>query len=121
MKIRLPWLCLAALVIVTSQLIDEPPSVGDAGPRVGAWLALGAVALMALGAFLSYARLSVALRVDRDSRPADRSAPADVRPAEPIHHTGRSETTTRVLGHSDPAAAPPADPTGSRRSDPPRS
>lgn len=65
------WLrmIVAALaVIVASQILDPPPTV-DGTPQIGAWLALGAVAGMAVGAILTLGRVSLSLTVDsRDRR-----------------------------------------------------
>jgi hypothetical protein len=58
-------LAVAALVIVVSQIINHPPAAVDTDPKVGLWLALAATALMALGAILATARISVALDVER--------------------------------------------------------
>jgi hypothetical protein len=58
-------LAVAALVIVVSQILNHPPAAVDMDPKVGLWLALAATALMALGAILATARISVALDVQR--------------------------------------------------------
>ena len=66
-------LSLLALVIVASQLVNDPPLViGDAGPghAVGSWLALGGAALMAAGALLAGTRISLAVDVSRREPPA---------------------------------------------------
>ena len=65
---QLPLIVAALLVIVASQILDPPPGIsGD--PLVGAWLALGAVLLMCLGAVLTLGRVSFALTVEgRDTR-----------------------------------------------------
>jgi len=52
---------VAALLLVVVSLIDEPPAVFGADREAGAWVALGAVVAMALGAFLSTARISVTI------------------------------------------------------------
>jgi hypothetical protein len=58
----LPLIVAALLVIVASQILDPPPTVqGD--PQTGAWLALGAVVGMAVGAVLTVGRVSFALEV----------------------------------------------------------
>jgi hypothetical protein len=70
-RLALP-LGLAALVLVVSQLLNDPPAVvgGGADHDVGIWLALGGSALMLLGALLSVARISVAFDTGgRDERP----------------------------------------------------
>ena len=59
----LPPIVAALLVIVASQILDPPPTVtGD--PDTGAWLALGAVLGMAVGALLTLGRVSFALEVE---------------------------------------------------------
>ncbi len=59
----LPPIVAALLVIVASQILDPPPGVtGD--PDTGAWLALGAVLGMAVGALLTVGRVSFALEVE---------------------------------------------------------
>jgi hypothetical protein len=49
------------LYVVVSQIINDPPAVANGGPdhAVGIWLALGGAVLMALGALLAYARISL--------------------------------------------------------------
>ena len=65
---QLPLIVAALLVIVASQILDPPPGIsGD--PLIGAWLALGAVLVMCLGAVLTLGRVSFALTVEgRDTR-----------------------------------------------------
>ena len=63
------WLigpALGAVVIVLFALINPPPLVRgiDGDPDTGLWLALAASALMAAGALLLVARISVALAPD---------------------------------------------------------
>ena len=53
-----------ALVIVASQIVNDPPAtagVGGPGKDVGIWLALAATGLMVGGAVLGYARISLAV------------------------------------------------------------
>jgi hypothetical protein len=59
----LPLISAAALAIVVVQLIDPPPDARDADIATGAWLALGATALMAAGALLTAASISVTVDV----------------------------------------------------------
>jgi hypothetical protein len=64
----LPLIVAALAVIVASQILDPPPTV-DGDPATGAWLALGAVLGMAVGAVLTVGRVSFALTVEgRDTR-----------------------------------------------------
>jgi hypothetical protein len=65
---QLPLIVVALAVIVASQILDPPPTV-DGDPEIGAWLALGAVLGMVVGAVLSLGRVSFALTVEgRDTR-----------------------------------------------------
>jgi hypothetical protein len=67
----------AALVIVLFAIIDPPPlvgSLGDGDPGTGLWLALASAVLMAAGAVLSVARISVAINT-ADRPLADPVAP----------------------------------------------
>ena len=65
---QLPLIVAAMVVIVASQILDPPPTV-DGDPQAGAWLALGAVLGMAIGAVLTVGRVSFALTVEgRDTR-----------------------------------------------------
>jgi hypothetical protein len=59
----------AAILIVVVQLVDGPPAAGDASPSGGAWVALAGSLLMAAGAALSLAAISVTVQVrERDLR-----------------------------------------------------
>ena len=58
----------STLVIVASQLVNDPPLVvGEAGPAhaVGSWLALGGATLMAAGSLLASTSISLAVDVRR--------------------------------------------------------
>ena len=89
----LPGIVLAIVVVVAVQIIDGPPGV-DGNPDTGAWLALGAAAVMAVGTLLTLGRVSFALTVEgRDTRrrvsavdarsdPTTTEGPAVARPAE---------------------------------------
>ena len=57
----LPWLGVAALVLVVVTLLNDPPGARDRGLEVGAWIGLvGAIALAA-GGLLSVARVSLVI------------------------------------------------------------
>ena len=61
-------LSLLTLVIVVSQLVNDPPLVvGEAGPAhaVGSWLALGGATLMTVGSLLAGTSISLAVDVRR--------------------------------------------------------
>ena len=69
--VSLVALGLAALVLVASQLVNEPPAVTfgeDIEPQTGAWLALAGAALLLAGALMSLARVSFS--VERREPPA---------------------------------------------------
>jgi hypothetical protein len=57
----LPFLAGAALVIVVVALVNHPPAARGFGPQVGAWIALGASVVLAAGAILSRARISLVI------------------------------------------------------------
>lgn len=61
-------LAAVALLIVLSQLVNDPPLVlGGAGPShaTGIWLALGGAVLMTVGALVTGSRISLAVDVRR--------------------------------------------------------
>jgi len=87
----LPLITAAALATVIVQLFDQPPAARDADLATGAWLALAATALMAGGALLGAASISVTVDV-RGRERRRRAAAIDARegaaeaaeaPAEP--------------------------------------
>ncbi len=83
-----PWLivpAVATLVIVLYALVDPPPitaALPDGDPGTGLWLALAGAILMAAGALLSVARISVAISTaspgagDPSAVPHDIATPA---------------------------------------------
>jgi hypothetical protein len=76
-------LAVLALVIVLSQVVNDPPAVAGPGGRdqdIGIWLALGGAALMVAGAVLSTARIALAVE-PRERRVTTTVAPADEPPA----------------------------------------
>ena len=83
-------LALATLVIVISQILNQPPAAAEAGKEVGVWLALGAALLLTLAGLLSTARISLAVVTDGGGRRGlDRRAGSDEppdaeRPTEPV-------------------------------------
>jgi hypothetical protein len=76
-------IALLALVIVLSQLVNDPPAVAGPNGRdqdIGIWLALGGSALMVAGAVLSAARIAVSVE-PRERRAQPRGpAPPDEAP-----------------------------------------
>ena len=74
-------LALTAFVVVVSQLMNHPPAGVDRDPDAGAWLALGATAVMLAGAILAAARISLA--VDVAPSEAETEAPTVQQPPGP--------------------------------------
>ena len=56
-----------ALVVVASQLVNDPPAVAGLDPQLeaGAWLALAGAALLLAGAVMSVARVSLSVSVEQ--------------------------------------------------------
>ena len=77
----LPFLAGAALVIVVVSLVNNPPAARGAGLQVGAWLAFGAAVVLAAGAILSRARVSLVITPRAPGEP--RPTPAPPEPPEP--------------------------------------
>ena len=77
-------LAFAAVVIVTSQLLNHPPAADDLDKEAGVWLALAASLVMLAGAVLAVARISLALDVEpRPDSGSDPEAPTVERPERP--------------------------------------
>jgi len=76
----IPVIAFAALAIVVVQLVDHPPTARGDELESGAWLALAATALMAAGATMSAASISVTVDV-RGRERRRRSAAIDARDA----------------------------------------
>jgi hypothetical protein len=74
----LPLIAAAALAVVAVQLIDPPPAVRDAEIATGGWLALAATAIMAGGALLGAASISITVDV-RGRERRRRTAAIDAR------------------------------------------
>ena len=118
----LPLITAIAFAIVVVQLLDPPPVVRNSDLATGAWLALAATALMAGGALLGAASISVTVDV-RGRERRRRTAAIDARegaaqaaeaaPAEapaatrPGRRFGRRDEP--LLEPRDPALAQPAE------------
>lgn len=57
----LPWLGLAAVVLVVITLINDPPSVHDRGLEAGAWVGLAGALLLSAGGLLSTRQVSLVI------------------------------------------------------------
>jgi hypothetical protein len=113
-----PPLGVAALVIVVSQLLNDPPAIVGTGrgPALGLWLALGGSLLMLAGGVLAAARISLALDLER-REPARRGRrTAAAAPDEPAAAAMRRRAAARAAsGEASEAAtetpaAPPPEP-----------
>jgi hypothetical protein len=72
-----------ALVIVLSQLVNDPPAVAGPNGRdhdIGIWLALGGAALMVAGAVLATARIAISVEPRERRAAAPRPTSADQAP-----------------------------------------
>ena len=100
-RLALP-LGAAALLIILTQLINDPPAIvgSDRGPEIGLWLALVGALLIVAGGLLAVARISLAL----DFEQRERRRAADVPPA------GSEAPTTRVEADHPDAPPPPGGP-----------
>lgn len=112
----LPMVGGVAFVVVVSQLINHPPAAQGASPQLGAWLGLAGSALMAVGAALSLAHVSLTIsfspreRQGEDSwaEPSRRSEPSpstEAAAAEPEVHDELYPEQEREgpIGADDPA------------------
>jgi hypothetical protein len=116
----LPVICLAALATVAVNVIDLPPAARGADRATGAWLALAATGVMAAGAVLAAASISVTVDVrgrERRRRTAaidaregatEAAAPETAEP-QPSADTPRRRSARREGSLLDPRSAPPAD------------
>ncbi len=83
----LPAIVAAIAIVVVAQILDPPPVILDGDPDTGAWLALGAAAVMCIGTVLTLGRVSFALTVEgRDTR--RRVSADDHRAADPTTTVG---------------------------------
>jgi hypothetical protein len=133
----LPIVCAVALAVVVVQLIDAPPAARGSELDTGAWLALAGTALMAGGALLGAASISVTVDVrgrERRRRTAaidarDGAADAAEEPDSATAAAGSRRRTRREESLLDPrhplgpppagaATEPPADPDRTQTFDP---
>jgi hypothetical protein len=95
-----PVIAFVTLFVVAVQIVDKPPGARGDDIAAGAWLALGGAALMAVGAALSAASISITVdvrgrdrrrrisaidaREEREAREAREAATAPTTPAAPV-------------------------------------
>jgi hypothetical protein len=107
-------LALATLVVVAGELIQPPPGLQGAVREIGAWLAFAGSLVMALGAILHLARISISIDVaERDRRrrvaAVDRRAAGAAgpqRPADEAAPSGQSAPRRRSPLTPDPEDDP---------------
>jgi hypothetical protein len=114
----LPLIAAITFAVVAVQLFDPPPVVSESKLASGAWLALAGSAIMALGALLGAARISVTVDVRgrerrrrtaaidaRESAAAAAEAAADAGPTRPGRRFARRDEP--LLEPREPVAAQP--------------
>ena len=113
----LPIVSAAAFVVVGVQLIDPPPAVSNSELQTGAWLALAATAIMASGALLGAASISVtvdvrgrerrrrAAAIDARDGAADAAEEASAEVSEAASTRRRFRRDEPLLTPREPAAA----------------
>lgn len=91
---------LLALLIVFSQIVNDPPAIAgsDRGHDLGIWLALGGALLIVAGSLLSVARVSLALDLERRER------------AEPPAEEGEPEGSAEAPSRRGPRGGEPVEP-----------
>jgi ABC-type amino acid transport substrate-binding protein len=96
----MPALAGAALVIVVVALVNHPPAARDAGLQIGAWIAFAAAVVLAAGAILSRARISLVITLKpNESTGPSRRTPEPEPPPDPSAPEGdfEAETATQPL------------------------
>jgi hypothetical protein len=116
----LPLITAIAFAVVVVQLFDPPPVVSDSDLATGAWLALAATVLMAGGALLGAASISVTVDVrgrERRRRTAAidaREGAAEAAEAAAAAETGPARPGRRFARRDEPLLEPrepvPAEP-----------
>lgn len=89
-----PAVGIVAFILVAAALINHPPAALGHPPTTGAWLALGAATLMAIGGILSAARVSIVVSVRPHEPDRRRTVPAEPPPSEPFDAAAEGETQT---------------------------
>jgi hypothetical protein len=103
----LPLIATIAFGVVVVQLFDPPPIVSDSNLATGAWLALAATVLMAGGALLGAASISVTVDV-RGRERRRRTAAIDAREgaAEAAQADAAPARRRRFARHDEPLREP---------------
>jgi hypothetical protein len=114
----LPIIAAAAFAIVVVQLIDPPPIVAESELETGAWLALAATAIMAGGAVLGAASISVTVDV-RGRERRRRTAAIDAREGAAEAAEPPPATATRRRLRRDEPRIDPRQPLGATGAEPP--
>jgi hypothetical protein len=96
-------LAAVALVIVVSQMLNDPPAIAGSGrgPAVGMWIALGGTLLTVVGGALAAARIKLALDLERrdPARPrGGRPGPSESASEEPAAARMRARAAARAAG-----------------------
>jgi hypothetical protein len=89
-----PAIGIVAFVVVAAALVNHPPAALGHRPAVGAWLALGGTALMAIGGVLSAARVSIMVSVRPRAGPTGRRRTTGAEPPASEPYDSESETRT---------------------------
>jgi len=119
----LPAVVAIVTIIVASQIINPPPAAAGQDVDTGAWLALGAAAIMFIGGVLTFGRVGISFTLEsRDPRrhysAVDAREPADqtTDSQEPVTPSRGSRlfarSTEREDEEAEPVAAKAADPAG---------
>jgi hypothetical protein len=128
----LPVVSVSAFAVVAVQLIDQPPAARGADLQTGAWLALAGTGLMAVGALLAAASISVTVDVrgrerrrrtsaiDAREGGAAESAAAEEQEATPRlgRRFGRREGSLLTPDEPPPPTEPASDPQRTQALDP---
>jgi hypothetical protein len=119
----LPLIAAIAFAVVVVQLFDPPPVVSNSDLATGAWLALAATAIMAGGALLGAASISVTVDV-RGRERRRRTAAIDAREsaaeaAEAAAAEGGAGRRRRFARRDEPLLAP-RDPVASEPTEDPQ-
>jgi peptidoglycan/LPS O-acetylase OafA/YrhL len=103
-RLALP-LGAAALLIILTQLVNDPPAIvrTDRGPEIGLWLGLAGSLLIVAGGLLAVAHISLAVDFDR----RERRAAGDAGPYGSDPPAAGSEAPTTRVEAVDPDTPPP--------------